>query len=159
MSETLRPTRGLQVVSAISTYFDDEPYDPSAETVTSIAFYLRKYASGSESNIILTRTSAEGDGIVAHEDYVDLTLTSANTYDLVLGWPYAWAIVATEEEGTEKLIANGDLVLRKEASTGAEGDILYRKSDGDFDVLPIGTDGDELLVVDGLPEWVTPVAP
>ena len=156
MSETLRPTRGLQVVSAISTYFDDEPYDPSAETVTSIAFYLRKYASGSESNIILTRTSAVGGGIVAHEDYVDLTLTSANTYDLVLGWPYSWAIVATEDDGTEKLVANGDLVLRKEVDVGAEGDIPYRTSTGDFDVLPIGEDGAHLVVADGIPSWEEP---
>lgn len=156
MSETLRPTRGLQVVSAISTYFDDEPYDPSAETVTSIAFYLRKYASGSESNIILTRTSAVGGGIVAHEDYVDLTLTSANTYDLVLGWPYAWAIVATENDGTEKLVANGNLVLRKEADGGAEGDIPYRTSTGDFDVLPIAIEGSHLVVADGIPSWEEP---
>lgn len=156
MSETLRPTRGLQVVSAISTYFDDEPYDPSAETVTSIAFYLRKYASGSESNIILTRTSAVGGGIVAHEDYVDLTLTSANTYDLVLGWPYAWAIVATEDDGAEKLVANGDLVLRKEADGGAEGDIPYRTSTGDFGVLPIAVEGSHLVVADGIPSWEVP---
>ena len=40
--------------------------------------------------------------------------------------------------------------------SGAEGDVFYRDASGRIATLPIGTAGQRLTVVDGLPAWQDP---
>ncbi len=43
-----------------------------------------------------------------------------------------------------------------DAGTNATGDLFFRNSDGDLERLPIGTTGQVLTVVSGVPAWETP---
>lgn len=64
--------------------------------------------------------------------------------------------LGTATPGTDILRVNG--ATRFDLGSDATGDIFYRNSGGNFTRLPIGTNGQALRVVSGLPAWQDTIA-
>lgn len=76
--------------------------------------------------------------------------------------PRAARMLATphvEDVAVGRALADVDQALREEQRdpklprTGAPGDIYYRAADGRIVRLPIGNEGDHLVVREGFPVW------
>lgn len=65
--------------------------------------------------------------------------------------PATARIVTAVADGVRDLQLNPPL-----PRSGGTGDVFYRAANGQIIALPIGTAGDVLTVVDGLPVWQAP---